>query len=339
MRSLIKFLFLVGILPLVLLTSCKDDDPLVEESEFEILSKYMAQNDLDLPDVLSGWVTAGTGLTVDPVDFSIPDYYIVDLRSATDFAAGHIKDAHNTTLSNVLNEAANSNGKPILAVCYTGQTAARAVGALRLMGFEAKSLKWGMSAWHSNFDKWTPNATDISSTNWVTTGEPPAYGNFSEPTVVTNKITGEEILEARVQYALNKSGWGVNKTDVLATPSNYFVINKWPMASWTEYGHINGANRIDEDLVLEGLKYVDPAKPALIYCYTGQTSAITTMWMDVLGYDARSLKFGVNGINHSGLLVGTAGSAPKKSWKGPGSGSVLNFGYYDSDGNLHSPEN
>jgi rhodanese-related sulfurtransferase len=207
------------------------------------------------------------------------------------------------------------------------------------MGYNAKSLKWGMSAWHSDFDKWSANATDYNSPNWVKTGEPPAYGNYTSPSVITNKSTGEEILEARVQYALTKGGWALNKTDVLGNPGNYFIINKWPVESWEAYGHINGANRIDEDLVLEGLKYVDPAKPAVVYCYTGQTSAITTMWMDVLGFDARSLKFGVNGINHSELVVGAAGSALKKSWKGEGSGSVLNFGYYDSDGNLHNPEN
>ena len=73
------------------------------------------------------------------------------------------------------------------------------------------------------------------------------------------------------------------------------------------------------------------------YCYTGQTSAITTAWLDVLGYDGRSLMFGANGIVHSKLLNGVAGSAPKKSWKGVGSACEMNFGYYDSEGSLHNP--
>ena len=74
------------------------------------------------------------------------------------------------------------------------------------------------------------------------------------------------------------------------------------------------------------------------YCYTGQTSAITTAWLDVLGYNGRSLLFGANGIVYSKLLNGVAGSAPKKSWMGEGSGSEMNFGYYDSEGNLHLPK-
>jgi rhodanese-related sulfurtransferase len=340
MKGLIKFLFLFGILPVFLFTGCKDDDPALQESEFETLSKYIAQNDLDLPDLLNGWVLPGSGLNVNTTDYSIPDYYVIDLRSAADFNAGHIKDAHNTTLANVLVEAENAAGKPILAVCYTGQTAARAVGALRLMGFEAVSLKWGMSAWHPDHSgKWQSNATDIAHANWVRTGEPPALGTFNDPVFATNKVTGKEILQARVQYALNKSGWGVNKNDVLANPSNYFIINKWPLDSWNTYGHINGAYRIDEDLVLEKLNHVNPAMTNVVYCYTGQTSAITTMWMDVLGFDSKSILFGVNGINHSELKVGTVGGGAKKSWKGSGSGSELNFGYYDSTGNFFSPAN
>ena len=111
-----------------------------------------------------------------------------------------------------------------------------------------------------------------------------------------------------------------------------------PIASWDAYGHINGAYRIDEELNINGLKYLDPSATIVTYCYTGQTSAITTAWLHALGYNnSKSLMFGVNGINHSDLVVGTAGSAHKKSWKGEGSGSENNFGYYDSDGNFFGP--
>jgi len=85
------------------------------------------------------------------------------------------------------------------------------------------------------------------------------------------------------------------------------------------------------------VKYLDPGQTIVTYCYTGQTSAITTLWLDVLGYNGRSLMFGVNGINHSGMKGSMVGSANKKSWHGEGSASELNFGYYDKAGNLHGP--
>ena len=34
----------------------------------------------------------------------------------------------------------------------------------------------------------------------------------------------------------------------------------------------------------------------MTYCYTGQTSAVVTAYLRVLGYDAYSLTFGMNGI-------------------------------------------
>jgi rhodanese-related sulfurtransferase len=302
----------------------------------------MAQSNLDLGDILNGpnadngWVISGGGLTVDPADFSVADYYIFDIRSATDFATGHIKDAHNVAFSDILNAAETAGkDKKFLIVCYTGQTAARATGLLRLLGYNVKSLKWGMSSWHEDFaGKWNSNATDFSSPNWVTTGAPPAVKEFDDPSFNTGEVNGEEILKARVQAALSMD-WTVSKTDVLANPANYFINNKWSLTSWDAFGHINGAYRIDEDLTLDNLKNLDPDQLLVTYCYTGQTSSITTAWLDVLGYDGRSLLFGANGIVHSNMV---GSSVAAKCWKGAGSGSAMNFGYYDGTGSMHDPK-
>ncbi|MBT8229107.1 MAG: rhodanese-like domain-containing protein, partial [Bacteroidia bacterium] len=173
--------------------------------------------------------------------------------------------------------------------------------------------------------------------NWVTTGDPIPNVEFNPPAINTNMTEGSDILENRVRYILSLP-WTVSKTNVLDNPTDYFINNKWPLASWEEYGHIDGAYRIDEELNITGLKYLDPSADIVTYCYTGQTSAITTAWLQALGYDnAKSLTFGVNGIAHSALVDGTVGSAHKKSWKGEGSGSENNFGYYDGDGNFYGP--
>ena len=339
MRSLIKYLLIFGLLPALMLTSCKEEATTPEVDEFSTLTQHLVQNGLDMNDLLVGWVTSAGGININTADYSVPDYYVIDLRSATDFDAGHIKDAHNTTLANVLEEAANANGKDILVVCYTGQTAARAVGALKLMGFKAKSLKWGMSGWHSTFaGKWENNAKDISSSNWLESGDPADNQEFTYPGFKTGETTGAAILETRVRTALQQSGWAAANDEVLANPENFYILNKWPIASWDAYGHLKGAHLLNSEIEVSGLKWLNPNQTNLIYCYTGQTSAITTLWLNVLGYNARSLKFGVNGIAYSKVLTGTAGDAHKKSWKGEGSGSVNNFGYYDSSGNYFPPE-
>lgn len=340
MKKYLKYLLLLGLIPALLLTGCKDDnddDPTPVKTEYEQLTEYMVSNDLDLTDVLDGWVTTAAAINVDVTDYSVPDYYVIDLRKAEDFDAAHIKGAHNTTLADILAEAENAAGQPILVVCYTGQTAARAVGALRLMGFTAKSLKWGMSGWHADLaGKWVSNATDYAHTNWLDGGDPVANTEFGSPTLNTGGVDAADILRERVQAMLTMD-WTISKTDLLDNPDNYFINNKWPIESWEAYGHVKGAYRIDEELNLNGLKYLDPNAEIVTYCYTGQTSAITTAWLHTLGYQGKSLMFGVNGINHSGLVAGTAGSAHKKSWGGEGSASENNFGYYDSEGNFFGP--
>ena len=42
-------------------------------------------------------------------------------------------------------------------------------------------------------------------------------------------------------------------------------------------------------------------KPVVVYCYTGQTSAHMAAYLRVLGYDAKSLLFGMNGMSYDGM--------------------------------------
>ncbi|MCK5853406.1 rhodanese-like domain-containing protein, partial [bacterium] len=96
---------------------------------------------------------------------------------------------------------------------------------------------------------------------------------------------------------------GVAAADVLASPADYFINNYWAEADVTHYGHIAGAYRIKENLTLaaDGFKHLDPSKTIVTYCWTGQTSSIVTAYLTVLGFDAKSLKFGTNGMIHSQL--------------------------------------
>ena len=107
----------------------------------------MVDNDMDLPDILNGWIVGAPDLA--GVQSFIDTYDIIDIRGAQDFANGHIQGAVNSPLGNILTAAANTS-KPILVVCYTGQSAGHAVVALRLSGYtDAKVLKFGMSGWRS----------------------------------------------------------------------------------------------------------------------------------------------------------------------------------------------
>lgn len=321
--------------PVFILTSCKEDSTDPALSDFETLTQYMSTSNLDLSDILDGWVKPATALEVDVNDYSVPGYYVLDIRGEEDFNAAHIKNAVNTSLVNILEAADGAGDTPILVVCYTGQTAARATAALRMMGIEAYTMKWGMSGWNANLaNKWNANAGDFSSPNWLRDGEPtPHTTTYKDPDFTTGETGEAAMLEARVRYMLAKS-WTISKDDVLANPGNYFVNNYWSIGSWDAFGHVSGAYRISEDLGFAGLNFLDPDAEIVVYCYTGQTSGMVTAWLDVLGYNTKSMMFGANAIVHSELVIS---DVKKKSWHGEGAGSECNFGYYDIDGNFYGP--
>lgn len=335
----IRYLLILILLPFLLLTSCKkengDGTPL---NQFETLKSYMNENHLDILDLYGNkndgtfWVIPGPSLGVDSSDYSLPNYYVIDLRSAEDFNKGHIKNAHNTGLANIFEEAENATNSKILVVCFTGQTAARATAALRLAGYsQSFCLQWGMCGWNEEFNtKWQSNAGDISTTRWNFDQEP-SLGTFSYPEIITTEIDGGIILENRINELLS-SDWTITNSVVLDSSSSYFIVNKWPLTDWIDYGHIAGAYRFDIDngLSINELNKFDPNTIIALYCYNGQTSAFTTFWLQVIGYEnARSLMYGANAIIHSDLISGS--TTVSKSWQGAGSDSNLNYGYYLGD--------
>ena len=134
MKKRISILLIAVIVPLFVVTSCREYEE-ASVDEYAILTKYMKDTGKDFANVVDAtWVKAASAINVNVTDYSVPDYYVMDIRSAVDFDNGHIKGAVNVPLANILTAAPNAGAKPILVVCYTGQTAARAVGLLRLSG-------------------------------------------------------------------------------------------------------------------------------------------------------------------------------------------------------------
>jgi len=288
-------------------TSCKkvEDDPVASTSAYKTMTNYMVANNMDLPDLLASWIV-GAPATVADVPAFIASYDIIDIRSAQDFANGHIEGAVNSTLSGILAAAANTT-KPILVACYTGQTAGHAVVALKLSGYEAKVLKNGMSGWRSDLaGPWESNSGPVNgvkaigSPNWVTTGTA-ALTTFGDPTI-TASGDGAAMLAARVQEMLDNGFKGATNTDVLNTPSNYFINNYWDQVDVDAYGHIAGAYRIKPLSIAGGeMSNLDPSQIIVTYCWTGQTSSMVTAYLNVLGFNGQSLKFGANGMIYTDL--------------------------------------
>ncbi|TGV01476.1 rhodanese-like domain-containing protein [Flavivirga rizhaonensis] len=323
-------LLLIGLLmvPALFLTSCdRGDDPsdptVISTPAFTLVKDYLVQNNLDINNILTNtdgekFVKAPPA-TVDLVDGFLSKYDIMDIRSSDHFLAAHVSGAKNVAFADILTEAANAT-KPILVVCYTGQTACYATGLLRMYGYpHTFALKWGMSGWNSNTaGPWNNSIGNPAQghANWTNAGAPTNIV-YEAPVLSSLSTDGATILKERVEAIVSLGFQGVNSADVLANPGNYFINNYFTEKDYLGFGHINGAYRINP-LTLADDSYLglDPADNAKVvtYCYTGQTSAVITACLRVLGYDAYSLKFGMNGLYNANPVWASnkwSGSVPK----------------------------
>ncbi len=311
--------YLMLVLPfLFIYTGCsKTEDSPVEPTavnEAQVLAEYLEANgdflNLTAPAVITATDVNSLRLT-NPTKL-----LVIDIRSASDFETkGHIEGAKQVDLKNIVTymQTANSTQyEKVVIACYSGQTAGYAVSLLRLLGYtNVFSLKWGMSSWNASCaSSWAAPSIGNNYTNFVTTSTPKAAAG-SLPVLNTGKKTGKEILEARISTLLAtasaspfddiKVAWGT----VTGALSNYYIVNYWSQTDYDK-GHLPGAIQYTPkaDLKLSAnLKTLPTNKTIALYCYTGQTSAQVVTILKILGYDAKSLLFGVNSMNYDWMAT------------------------------------
>jgi rhodanese-related sulfurtransferase len=81
-------------------------------------------------------------------------YFVLDVREADEFKAGHIEGAVNVPIRGLmkgLSQLPKDKAAPIAVVCKSGIRAAYGTMALKLMGYtNVKDLQGGMMAWEKD---------------------------------------------------------------------------------------------------------------------------------------------------------------------------------------------
>lgn len=302
MKNLFNYFMAVLFISTFVFTSCKEDteseNPQVNPAE--TLMDHLVDIDMDLNHVIKN-ADGQKFVMAAPADGNLSGKYVIDIRSAESFNAGHIAGAHNVEFTNILTEAATAD-KPILVVCYTGQTACYATSLLRLYGYhDAQALKWGMSGWNALTDSWSAKIGDIAKdhNNW-SYSEAPDRMVYDLPTFTSTSTAGSDILRERVEYVVSQGFKTVDAQNIIDNPTSHFVNNYFSGTDYAAFGHVKDAQRL-LPLLIEPLESgdatmtnMDPGKKIATYCYTGQTSAVITAYLRVLGYDAYSVTFGMN---------------------------------------------
>ena len=301
-------LWMLSILFLALFAvSCSDDaDPV---NEAQVLAEY-----LESPDGGGDYANTAMPAIVSAADvktlMAVPGkVYLMDIRSAADYDKGHVEGAVNVAAADVLShlDGMDASGyEKVAIICYSGQTAAWVTNLARISGYSnVFSMKWGMSSWNAAFDSWSGKTNNMYATQFKTEVYPKGPEG-SLPSLNTGKTEGSEILAARVDVVLAE-GFGAAAIDaavVYANLDDYYIVNYWPEAHYLAPGHIEGAMQYTpkESIGLDTyLKTLPTDKTIVVYCYTGQTSANLASYLRVLGYDAKSLKFGCNSMIYDNM--------------------------------------
>ncbi len=294
-----KYLSLFLIFLLTAFIGCSSSSNDEEVNEFDVLVKYLEKGSDDY----EGWVNYLDGWIVNYGDINVADYYIMDFRSQADYDKMHLEGAVLTTLSDMFDKAADAT-KPILCVCYSGQTASYAHMLLRLKHYDAYVLKFGMSIVDASLDKWTANCSNAYAGDFVQTASP-TLPSFEYPKLNTGKKDAADILDARIDAAVTAWGEGmlVAASAIVPNASDFNVMNYWAESDYLQIGHIDGSYQLTPKTLKtdENLKVFDPAGDNILYCWTGQTAAATIAYLKVLGYDVKSIKFGTNAMIYDEL--------------------------------------
>ena len=237
--------------------------------------------------------------------------HIIDWRKAEDYAAGHIIGAVNMALADIgSNLATLPKDQLIVNVCYTGQSASFATAVMNLAGLdpeyaglEARNLKFGMcsvttdTGFIPGTDKWVNQVADDEFADSLEEAANTTSTTNEFPEINTGETSLAGIIAERASDAA--SGWTIDAAEVFANADDYFIVNYWPEDQYLDPGHIPGAYQFTPKASLSttaDLDLLPTDETIVVYCYTGQTSAQVTAYLRMLGYDAKSLLYGVNGF-------------------------------------------
>lgn len=296
-----KYLVFLLIALFAVFTGCSSTTEEETIVEFDVLVKYLEAGDEDY----EGWVNNMDGWILNLADINTADYFVLDIRSESAYNNMHIDGAVNSTMPGIFDAVENAT-KPILVVCYSGQSASYAHMLLRLAGEEAYSLKFGMSIYDASLDKWTSNCSNdyASHSDWVTTASDP-LPSFNPPKLSTGKKTGAEILQARLTAVAGMwTGTTIPASIVMTAPGSFNIMNYWGETDYLGLGHIDGAYQLSVNTLKtsSNLYVFDPESNNILYCWTGQTAAATIAYLKVLGYeDVQSISYGVNSMIYDEL--------------------------------------
>src|SRR5574340_953959 len=218
-------------------------------------------------------------------------YQIVDIRSAEHYALGHIDGAINIPFKTIADDeslAKLDDTKKIVVVCYTGHTASMTNMVWNMLGYDALTLKFGMSGWVA--DKAIVGLgipAKAAGTYPTVTTPTEAAGPFDAPELEGEYADAAEAIKAQAKaYFAKNLAPTIAPADVYnlvqAKDPGYQIVSVRKPEDYTK-GHIDGAINVLWTDIADNLDKIDPDKKIVVYCYTGHTGGEAAMFLNLMG--------------------------------------------------------
>jgi rhodanese-related sulfurtransferase len=237
------------------------------------------------------------------------DPFVLSVRSAEHYSAGHIAGAYNIPWREVATSDSLAHlptDTQIVDYCYTGHTGQVAATVLGLLGYDVTNLKFGMMGW-------TDDAEVLATTPFAAPAGFPletevnelsgrAVGDGDEFTLLAEHITAElaewkPTISAEALFENLSDGDESNDPFILSVRSREHY----------DLGHVPGAYNIPwREIASDGnLAYLPTDRQIVVYCYTGHTGQVAATILNVLGYNVTNLKFGMMGWTEDAEVLAT----------------------------------
>ncbi len=253
------------------------------------------------------------------------DWLLIDIRKPDAYEAGHINGAYNVPKDKVLDFLINKQKAAaypkVVFICYSGQMASYVTGITRYAGFDnTYVMLYGMAGWNSKFsdilkkgfgDRYQDMIVKGSykpETIEIEENEPKFHKSIDLsklpqlpkklPTVLIDERAQQLLKQPRQEFLIKDDEFfPAIKNDLNA----FYTVCYLPEFQYY-VAHVKGSVQYTprKDLSLDArLTELPSGKPITVYCKTGHTSGNVTAYLDMLGYKAHSLMFGVGGFMYS----------------------------------------
>jgi len=307
-RTKIKFLAVIIIVLIYLSAGCskkKTTEPLPDSYESVTMLNQLEGNDGGFINTYAPvFISASDLRTIYLSDSTNTQLIVIDVRSNSDYANGHIQGSVNVQFHDLLNYFSSNNLKTyhdVVIVDFTGEKAAFAASLMQLGGYgNVSSLFWGLSSWHEDFNLWDMAVNNSKASIFSKEPIPKAFPG-SMPKLGTGKSSAMDIINARIQTVLDEDfdKSVITNDSLFQNLAKYYIIQYSKYDEYLDYGHIPGSiNYVPHnDFRLSAyLNTLPVEKPIVVYDYTGQISGYVTAYLRMLGYNANILLYGENGM-------------------------------------------